>query len=237
MGRRLLFLSLVVLQAATLTWPGAARGALIDYEDGRLSADAQGVQAESLFAALEKQAGVRVEASKQIREKSVTVSFRALPVEDGMRQIVRSLGIPGYAVLYDPKAARQTYVLMESTAAAPSLAKPSVAPPAPVAAADPNSSPTPRQLDKEELLELAKQRREARLRSDPERQQKLEAKRLEKEDRKRANEERKQERAEQKRERDGQKGIEREARRAAREAVGANPVDGAGKETVERARQ
>jgi hypothetical protein len=235
MGRRLLFLSLVVLQAATLTWPGAARGALIDYEDGRLSADAQGVQAESLFAALEKQAGVRVEASKQIREKSVSVSFRALPVEDGMRQIVRSLGIPGYAVLYDPKAARQTYVLMESTEAG--LAKPSVAAPAPVAAADPSSSPTPRQLDKEELLELAKQRREARLRSDPERQQKLEAKRLEKEDRKRANEERKQERAEQKRERDGQKGIEREARRAAREAAGANPVGGAGKETVERARQ
>jgi hypothetical protein len=236
MSRALLLLALVVLQAASLGWPAAAQGALIEYRDGRLSADAQGVQAEAVFVELEKQAGVRVQASKEVRAKSMSVSFRALELENGMRQIVRSLGIPGYAVLYDPKAAKPTYVLMESTTAAPSLGKPSA--PIAAAAATPSAAPTPRQLDKEELLELAKQRREARIRSDPAIQRKLAAKRAERDERKRANEERKKERAAQKLERDAQKELEREARRAAmREAAGADPAGGVGGETIERPRR
>ena len=235
MGGRLLFFGLVVLQAAAFTRPAAAQGALIDYRDGRLSADAQGVQAETLFSALEKQAGVRVQASKAVRDKSVSVSFRALDLDAGMRQIVRSLGVPGYAVLYDPGAAGQTYVLMDSTSGAPTLAKPSA--PSVVAAA-PSAAPTPRQYDKEELLELAKERREARNRSDPERRRRLEAKQAEREERKRVNEERKRERADRKLAHDAEKKAQREARRAAlREAAGANQQGGAGGESVERARQ
>ena len=238
MGRRFLLFGLVVLQAATFTWPAAAQGALIDYRDGRLSADAQGVQAETLFAALEKQAGIRVQASKAVRDKPVSVSFRALELDAGMRQIVRSLGVPGYAVLYKPGAAGQTYVLMDSTTGAPSLAKPSVPSAVAAVSAAPSAAPTPRQLDKEELLELAKQRREARIRSDPERQRRLEAKRAEHDERKRANDERKRERTERKSAQDAQKKLEREERRAAmRDAAGANPQGGAGGEAVERARQ
>ena len=235
MGGRLLFFGLVVLQAATFIWPAAAQGALIDYQDGRLSADAQGVQAETLFAALEKQAGVRVQASKAVRDKSVSVSFRALELDAGMRQIVRSLGVPGYAVLYEPGATGHTYVLMDSASGAPSLAKPEV----PIAvAAVPTPVPSPREYDMQELLELAKRRREERIRSDPERQRKMEAKRAEHEERRRASDERKRERAEKKLAHDAEKKAEREARRAAmREAAGANQQGGVGEEAVGRALQ
>jgi hypothetical protein len=174
---RVLLVVLAVSAAPVLAGPALG---LIEFQDGKLSANASGTPARTVFAALAEKAGVQVRASESLLTKPVTVSFRALEVEQGMRQIVRSLAASGYAVLYDGD--RVTYMLMDSEMKTGPVVAPATAV---AAAAGPTDALT------KAMAERARLKREERHRTGAD-------KKLQQEERKRAQEERRRAREEEK---------------------------------------
>ncbi len=120
----------------------------VEFADGKLSVDFDDVPLPDAFHAIEAKAGVQIKTPPSTREKRVTVSFREMPVERGVREVLRKLSLESHAVLYDSKTgAPRTFVVVESSGPGgsrpPSVAEPNppiesrlLAPPVPGPATD-----------------------------------------------------------------------------------------------------
>ncbi len=109
---------LVALLAAPVidaTVFAGGRRIAVEFADGKLSVDFDDVPLQEAFHAIEAKAGVQIKTPPSTREKRVTVSFREMPVERGVREVLRKLSLESHAVLYDSKTgAPRTFVVVES---------------------------------------------------------------------------------------------------------------------------
>jgi hypothetical protein len=135
---------------------GATPNLPVRFADGKLSVDFQSVRAKDALQAIEKAAKVQIRAPGPIMEKRLTAKFEDVALEQGIRQIARSLEVANSAVLYEGET--QIFVLLEKGQSLPYAATPpttekgsaSVKAAAPAAAPKAKVSPEQRWATQEE---------------------------------------------------------------------------------------
>jgi hypothetical protein len=103
--------------------------------DGRMSADLKGAPLVGIAKDIENQAGISFKGDESLLDETVSVSFKDLPLEDGIRRILANLN---YSLMFDDHGKIST-VMIISEGSGSSAPQPQVRP-APVRSASPTPS-------------------------------------------------------------------------------------------------
>jgi hypothetical protein len=107
----------------------------ITIRDGRMSADLKQAPLVAIAKDIENQAGISFKGDESLLEETVSVSFKDLPMEDGIRRILANLN---YSFMFDDKGKIASVMIM-SQGSEPSAPQPQ-ARPASVRPSSPTSS-------------------------------------------------------------------------------------------------
>ena len=127
--------SLVFLIACLLLVPIFAMAERVTIQNGRMSVDLQEASLVGVAKDIEKQAGISFKGDESLLEEKVSVSFKDLPIEEGIKRILANMN---YSLMFDNQGQVSEVMIMSegSGAVAP---QPQVRP-APVRTGTPSAS-------------------------------------------------------------------------------------------------
>lgn len=98
-GRGILFIAMILLLSPSLA-PGQDQGPelLVEYNRGLLTLSVENVSLKHVLTAVAKETGISVWYLKDF-EKPITTEFNDLPLQQGLRRILRGMN---YALIYSP---------------------------------------------------------------------------------------------------------------------------------------
>ncbi len=126
---------LFVLIGCLLLSSASVQAENITIRDGRMSADLKEASLVGIAKDIESQAGISFKGDESLLEEKVSVSFKDLPLEDGIRRILANLS---YSFMFDKKGKIAAVMIMSQ--GGESSAPQAQVRPAPVRASGPMSS-------------------------------------------------------------------------------------------------
>ena len=94
----------------------------VTIRDGRMSADLKEASLVGIAKDIENQAGISFKGDESLLEETVSVSFKDLPLEDGIKRILANLN---YSLMFDDLGKISTVIIM-SEGSGPSASQPQV---------------------------------------------------------------------------------------------------------------